>query len=131
MWGSIGFKHTYSKSVFKISIFFALATIFNNLKCDCFLKKKPDLSKNRFNELPDEVIGFSFLERLQCHHNAIRYIPETVGGLQNLSYVDLSRNQLTVLPREICQLPIQVQHHLLTPSVIPYLSTYFMKASSN
>ncbi|XP_017777908.1 PREDICTED: leucine-rich repeat and calponin homology domain-containing protein 3 isoform X2 [Nicrophorus vespilloides] len=67
-----------------------------------------DLSKNRFSELPEEVTTFFFLERLHCYHNAIRYIPESVGSLQSLSYLDLSRNQLTSLPREICQLPIQI-----------------------
>lgn len=67
-----------------------------------------DLSKNRFSELPEEVTSFYFLERLQCYHNTIRYIPDTVGSLQCLNYLDLSRNQLTSLPREICQLPIQI-----------------------
>lgn len=67
-----------------------------------------DLSKNRFSELPEEVTTFYFLEKLQCYHNAIRYIPDTVSSLQCLNYLDLSRNQLTALPRELCQLPIQV-----------------------
>ncbi|XP_057662874.1 leucine-rich repeat and calponin homology domain-containing protein isoform X2 [Diorhabda carinulata] len=67
-----------------------------------------DLSKNRFGELPDEVLGFHFLEKLQCYHNAIRFIPDTVSGLQCLNFLDLSRNQLTSLPRELCQLPIQI-----------------------
>lgn len=69
----------------------------------------PDLSKNRFSELPEEVAEFVFLERLQCYHNAIRYIPDSISGLQCLNFLDLSRNQLTTLPREICQLPIQVR----------------------
>lgn len=67
-----------------------------------------DLSKNRFNELPEEITEFLFLERLQCHHNAIRQIPDTISNLQCLNYLDLSRNHLTVLPKEICQLPIQI-----------------------
>ncbi|XP_018571944.1 leucine-rich repeat and calponin homology domain-containing protein 1 isoform X4 [Anoplophora glabripennis] len=67
-----------------------------------------DLSKNRFSELPEEVTGFHFLEKLHCYHNAIRFIPDTVSTLQCLSFIDLSRNQLTNLPREICQLPIQI-----------------------
>ncbi|CAH0556885.1 unnamed protein product [Brassicogethes aeneus] len=67
-----------------------------------------DLSKNRFSELPEEVTSFHFLEKLQCYHNAIRYIPDTVSSLQCLSFLDLSRNQLTTLPRELCQLPIQI-----------------------
>lgn len=67
-----------------------------------------DLSKNRFSELPDEVTTFPFLERLHVYHNVIRSIPETISGLQCLSHLDLSRNQLVSLPREICHLPLQV-----------------------
>lgn len=67
-----------------------------------------DLSKNRFSELPEEVTDFHFLERLQCYHNAIRFIPDSISSLQCLSYLDLSRNQLAALPRELCQLPIQI-----------------------
>ncbi|KAI4493424.1 hypothetical protein M0804_001600 [Polistes exclamans] len=66
-----------------------------------------DLSKNRFVELPEEVTEFPFLEKLHLYHNAIRIIPETVVMLQSLNYLDLSRNQLTSLPREICRLPLQ------------------------
>lgn len=66
-----------------------------------------DLSKNRFAELPEEVTEFLFLEKLHLYHNAIRIIPETVVMLQSLNYLDLSRNQLTSLPREICRLPLQ------------------------
>ncbi|KAF5295051.1 hypothetical protein FQR65_LT10604 [Abscondita terminalis] len=67
-----------------------------------------DLSKNRFNELPEEITEFLFLERLQCHHNAIRQLPDSINSLQCLNYLDLSRNHLTVLPKEICHLPIQI-----------------------
>ncbi|XP_050302800.1 leucine-rich repeat and calponin homology domain-containing protein isoform X2 [Anthonomus grandis grandis] len=67
-----------------------------------------DLSKNRFNELPEEVTDFHFLERLHCYHNSIRHIPDTISSLQCLNFLDLSRNQLTTLPREICLLPIQI-----------------------
>ncbi|KAG5890377.1 Leucine-rich repeat and calponin homology domain-containing protein, partial [Gonioctena quinquepunctata] len=66
------------------------------------------LSKNRFGELPEEVLGFHFLEKLYCYHNAIRCIPDTVSSLQCLNFLDLSRNQLTTLPRELCHLPIQI-----------------------
>ncbi|XP_023028980.1 leucine-rich-repeats and calponin homology domain protein isoform X2 [Leptinotarsa decemlineata] len=67
-----------------------------------------DLSKNRFCELPEEVLSFHFLEKLHCYHNAIRCIPDTVSSLQCLNFLDLSRNQLTTLPRELCHLPIQI-----------------------
>ncbi|XP_060519079.1 leucine-rich repeat and calponin homology domain-containing protein isoform X2 [Cylas formicarius] len=67
-----------------------------------------DLSKNRFTELPDIITGFYFLERLQCYHNSIRTLPDAISNLQCLSFLDLSRNQLTALPRELCQLPIEI-----------------------
>lgn len=67
-----------------------------------------DLSKNRFSELPEEVTTYPFLERLHAYHNVIRSIPDTISGLQCLSHLDLSRNQLSKLPRELCQLPLQV-----------------------
>ncbi|CAO1348872.1 unnamed protein product [Diamesa hyperborea] len=67
-----------------------------------------DLSRNRFCELPEDVTSFAFLERLLLYHNAIRSIPETVRGLHSLTYLDLRNNQLTVLPREVCLLPLQI-----------------------
>ncbi|GAB0100037.1 leucine-rich repeat and calponin homology domain-containing protein [Sergentomyia squamirostris] len=67
-----------------------------------------DLSRNRFCELPEDVTSFPFLETLLVYHNAIRSIPETVKGLHSLTYLDLRSNQLCVLPREICLLPLKV-----------------------
>lgn len=66
------------------------------------------MSRNRFCELPEDVTSFAFLERLLLYHNAIRSIPESVRGLHSLTYLDLRSNQLTVLPREICLLPLQI-----------------------
>lgn len=54
------------------------------------------------------MTSFAFLERLLLYHNAIRSIPETVRGLHSLTYLDLRNNQLTVLPREVCLLPLQI-----------------------
>lgn len=41
-------------------------------------------------------------------HNTLRALPDTVRGLHSLTYLDLRSNQLSVLPREICFLPLQV-----------------------
>ncbi|XP_050685400.1 leucine-rich repeat and calponin homology domain-containing protein isoform X2 [Leptidea sinapis] len=71
-----------------------------------------DLSKNRFSDLPEEVATYVYLEKLLLSQNVIRNIPDAVGSLQSLTYLDLSSNQLTELPREVCQMPLQV---LLVP----------------
>ncbi|XP_046854044.1 leucine-rich repeat and calponin homology domain-containing protein 2-like [Xenia sp. Carnegie-2017] len=66
-----------------------------------------DISKNRFTELPTVVCEFVVLERLNCHHNAIRSIPDT-SRLTSLTWLNLSKNQLQTLPEHICGLPLQV-----------------------
>lgn len=48
-----------------------------------------DLSKNRFTELPDEVTTYIFLEKLLLSQNVISNVPDSVGGLQSLTYLDL------------------------------------------
>ncbi|XP_035782595.1 leucine-rich repeat and calponin homology domain-containing protein-like isoform X2 [Anopheles albimanus] len=67
-----------------------------------------DLSRNRFCELPEDITCLPFLERLLVYHNTIRSVPETIRGLHSLTYLDLRNNQLSVLPREVCTLPLQV-----------------------
>ncbi|KAK6622928.1 hypothetical protein RUM43_008780 [Polyplax serrata] len=65
---------------------------------------KDHLSKNKFWELPSEVLEFLFIEKLHLYHNALRSLPDDLGGLQYLKFLDLSRNQLCVLPSGLCQL---------------------------
>ncbi|KAK4028485.1 hypothetical protein OUZ56_017754 [Daphnia magna] len=67
-----------------------------------------DLSKNKLSELPSEITRFTALEKLNLYHNVIRFIPDTVTFLQCLTYLDISRNQLSVLPPYLCKLPLQV-----------------------
>ncbi|XP_061171527.1 leucine-rich repeat and calponin homology domain-containing protein 2-like isoform X6 [Saccostrea echinata] len=57
-----------------------------------------DLSKNRFTEIPPEIFEYRSAECLNCYHNAIKFVPEALLQLQNLTHLCLSRNQLTVIP---------------------------------
>ncbi|XP_025873066.1 leucine-rich repeat and calponin homology domain-containing protein 1 isoform X3 [Vulpes vulpes] len=67
-----------------------------------------DLSKNRLVEVPMELCHFVSLEILNLYHNCIRVIPETIINLQMLTYLNLSRNQLSALPACLCGLPLKV-----------------------
>ncbi|KAB1267439.1 Leucine-rich repeat and calponin homology domain-containing protein 1 [Camelus dromedarius] len=67
-----------------------------------------DLSKNRLVEVPMELCHFVSLEILNLYHNCIRVIPEAIINLQMLTYLNLSRNQLSSLPACLCGLPLKV-----------------------
>nr|XP_055191640.1 leucine-rich repeat and calponin homology domain-containing protein 1 isoform X3 [Nyctereutes procyonoides] len=55
-----------------------------------------------------ELCHFVSLEILNLYHNCIRVIPETIINLQMLTYLNLSRNQLSALPACLCGLPLKV-----------------------
>uniref|UniRef100_A0A7M4F0B1 Leucine rich repeats and calponin homology domain containing 3 n=1 Tax=Crocodylus porosus TaxID=8502 RepID=A0A7M4F0B1_CROPO len=67
-----------------------------------------DLSRNRLSELPAEVCHFVSLESLNFYQNCIRYIPEAILNLQSLTFLNISRNQLSTLPVHLCSLPLKV-----------------------
>uniref|UniRef100_A0A8D2MHM6 Leucine rich repeats and calponin homology domain containing 3 n=1 Tax=Zonotrichia albicollis TaxID=44394 RepID=A0A8D2MHM6_ZONAL len=67
-----------------------------------------DLSRNRLAELPAEACHFVSLETLNLYQNCIRYIPEAVLNLQSLTFLNISRNQLSTLPVHLCSLPLKV-----------------------
>ncbi|NXH03217.1 LRCH3 protein, partial [Loxia leucoptera] len=67
-----------------------------------------DLSRNRLSELPAEACHFVSLETLNLYQNCIRYIPEAVLNLQSLTFLNISRNQLSTLPVHLCSLPLKV-----------------------
>ncbi|XP_063475166.1 leucine-rich repeat and calponin homology domain-containing protein 1 isoform X6 [Symphalangus syndactylus] len=71
-------------------------------------KNPKDLSKNRLIEVPMELCHFVSLEILNLYHNCIRVIPEAIVNLQMLTYLNLSRNQLSALPACLCGLPLKV-----------------------
>uniref|UniRef100_A0A8C3L0F6 Leucine rich repeats and calponin homology domain containing 3 n=1 Tax=Chrysolophus pictus TaxID=9089 RepID=A0A8C3L0F6_CHRPC len=51
---------------------------------------------------------FVSLESLNLYQNCIRYIPEAVLNLQSLTFLNISRNQLSTLPVHLCSLPLKV-----------------------
>lgn len=67
-----------------------------------------DLSKNRLTEVPMEVCHFVSLEALNLYHNCIKCIPDAIGNLQMLTYLNVGRNQLSSLPACLCGLPLKV-----------------------
>ncbi|KFQ37014.1 Leucine-rich repeat and calponin homology domain-containing protein 1, partial [Mesitornis unicolor] len=67
-----------------------------------------DLSKNRLTEVPTELCHFVSLEMLNLYHNCIKIIPDAIVNLQMLTYLNLSRNQLSSLPACLCGLPLKV-----------------------
>ncbi|KAM7064581.1 leucine-rich repeat and calponin homology domain-containing protein 1 isoform 2-T2 [Acridotheres tristis] len=69
---------------------------------------RADLSKNRLTEVPTELCHFVSLETLNLYHNCIKVIPDAIVNLQMLTYLNLSRNQLSSLPACLCGLPLRV-----------------------
>uniref|UniRef100_F7E053 Leucine rich repeats and calponin homology domain containing 1 n=1 Tax=Ornithorhynchus anatinus TaxID=9258 RepID=F7E053_ORNAN len=67
-----------------------------------------DLSKNKLTEVPMELCHFVSLETLNLYHNCIKVIPEAIINLQMLTYLNLSRNQLSSMPASLCGLPLKV-----------------------
>ncbi|KFV71725.1 Leucine-rich repeat and calponin homology domain-containing protein 1, partial [Dryobates pubescens] len=67
-----------------------------------------DLSKNRLAEVPTELCHFVSLETLNLYHNCIKIVPDAIVNLQMLTYLNLSRNQLSSLPACLCGLPLKV-----------------------
>ncbi|KAI1241863.1 hypothetical protein IHE44_0005365 [Lamprotornis superbus] len=81
------------------------ARLYDLLLSACFYS---DLSKNRLTEVPMELCHFVSLETLNLYHNCIKVIPDAIVNLQMLTYLNLSRNQLSSLPACLCGLPLRV-----------------------
>ncbi|XP_022707654.1 leucine-rich repeat and calponin homology domain-containing protein 3-like isoform X2 [Varroa jacobsoni] len=66
-----------------------------------------DLSKNRLNELPSFVCELYQLTELSLYSNLLRSLPsdESLLTLQHLTYLNLSKNQISVIPQALCFLP--------------------------
>ncbi|XP_048476103.1 DISP complex protein LRCH3 isoform X3 [Rhincodon typus] len=67
-----------------------------------------DLSKNRLSEIPCEICQYISLETLNLYHNCVRSIPKAITNLQALTYLNISRSHLCLLPAYLCCLPLKV-----------------------
>ena len=59
------------------------------------------LCYNNLSLLPDEIGQLQNLQYLQLHHNRLVKLPEQIGQLKNLIHLFLDNNQLTELPEPI------------------------------
>tara|TARA_Y100000589_G_scaffold130416_1_gene124083 strand:- start:23579 stop:24184 length:606 start_codon:yes stop_codon:yes gene_type:complete len=65
---------------------------------------KLDLSKQKLDSFPEEILLFPNLQYLDLKKNKLSYIPPEIGQLKKLQYLDLSKNRLDSLPESIGQL---------------------------
>lgn len=55
--------------------------------------------------LPDSLgTGFQMMRVMDLSHNQIAILPRAIGDLRSLEYVDVSWNQLQEIPRSLCEL---------------------------
>ena len=66
-----------------------LITLYINCLILLFFFFFADLSKNRFIEIPSEIFEYRSAECLNCYHNAIKFVPEALLQLQNLTHLCL------------------------------------------
>ncbi|MBS3903918.1 MAG: hypothetical protein KGZ39_01160 [Simkania sp.] len=63
-----------------------------------------DVSGNRLEELPEEIVELSRLTTLKAYSNQLRSLPKDIGKLQKLDALDISENNLLELPVGIGEL---------------------------
>ncbi|KAG8148267.1 hypothetical protein E2320_022318, partial [Naja naja] len=73
-----------------------------------WLSSRPDLSRNRFAEVPKDACHLMSLEGLSLYHNCLRSLPPALANLQALTHLNVSRNQISALPACLCRLPLKV-----------------------
>jgi len=71
---------------------------------DLLNQKKPDLSGERLELLPEGVCRLPGLEELGLFNNCLTSLPREIGNMASLKRLDLSCNRLTSLPDEIGRL---------------------------
>ena len=91
----------------------------------CVLDSPADFSRNRFDRIPEEVCNFRELVKLNCYHNSIRYVPEDLNDLSNLTELNLrcvGVIHVHVLSDILTQgsLCVALEWHCTSPIVIKY-----------
>lgn len=66
-----------------------------------------DISRNRFVELPQDVISFVMMEKLVCSNNYLKTVPD-LSNLNALTNLNISQNQMQSIPVHLCSLPLKI-----------------------
>lgn len=70
-----------------------------------FLLAILDLSKNKFEQLPLEILLIKPLRSLKLDHNRIKYLPSDIVKLTNLETLSISHNLLQRIPSQLSRMP--------------------------
>lgn len=76
------------------------------------------LSFNRFQDFPKQILFSKKLKQLNLYYNNLREIPEEVCNLQQLEVLNLGRNQLQMFPRAVLNLKFTLKSLLLFQNLI-------------
>ena len=87
------------------------------------------LSSNRLQYLPERVLDFKSLQKLQIHHNSITYLPAQLFNMPNLKVIDASFNKIGSLP-EILTNPLTacLENLNLASNRLTDLPSYFINS---
>ncbi len=63
-----------------------------------------DLSKQKLEEIPQEIYRFKALKYLDVSRNNLKELPDFLDSLTNLEVLDAGKNKLTAFPTAICRM---------------------------
>jgi len=64
-----------------------------------------DLSQNHLQELPPSIFGLEKLGRLLLQDNSFEALPEGLGALERVHYLNAAKNQLAGVPTAVLEMP--------------------------
>ena len=88
------------------------------------------LSSNRLRCLPERVLSFHSLQKLQIHHNCISYLPAQLFNMANIKDIDASFNKIVSLPEALPGHPLTSTLEILNlaNNKLTDLPTYFINS---